>query len=139
MMLKYLIDECANSYIEYCKNDANTVIEKVIFNNPATIVFWSDGTKTVVKCSENDVYDPEKGLAMAVAKKFLGTNKSHSNYMNVFKKWLPKEEEMSDSFEDFRDSLIKNLVMNSYDPFEYFKDSLKNLAEIDSKFKGGRK
>ena len=121
--------------IEYCENDANTVIEKVIFNIPATIVFWSDGTKTVVKCSENDVYDPEKGLAMAVAKKFLGTNKSHSNYMDVFKKWLPKEEEMSDSFENFRDSFIKNLVMDSYDPFEYFRDSLKNLAKIDSSLK----
>lgn len=123
--------------IEYCENDANTVIEKVIFNNPATIVFWSDGTKTVVKCSENDVYDPEKGLAMAVSKKFLGTNKSHSNYMDVFKKWLPKEEDMSDSFEDFRDSIIKNLVMNSYDTFKYFRDSLKNLAEIDSSLKEG--
>ena len=64
-------------------------IKNVIFNDPATIVFWSDGTKTVVKCGENDIYDPEKGLAMAVAKKYLGTNKSHSNYMDEFKKWLP--------------------------------------------------
>ena len=64
-------------------------IKNVIFNDTATIVFWSDGTKTVVKCGENDIYDPEKGLAMAVAKKYLGTNKSHSNYMDEFKKWLP--------------------------------------------------
>lgn len=82
-------------------------IKNVIFNDTATIVFWSDGTKTVVKCGENDIYDPEKGLAMAVAKKYLGTNKSHSNYMDEFKKWLPKEEETSDPFEDFRDSLKK--------------------------------
>lgn len=40
-------------------------IKDVIFNRPATIVFWADNTKTVVKCSKNDVYDPEKGLAMA--------------------------------------------------------------------------
>jgi hypothetical protein len=71
-------------------------IKNVIFNEPATIVFWSDGTKTVVKCGENDIYDPEKGLAMAVAKKFLGTNKSKSNYLDEFKKWLPKEEEESE-------------------------------------------
>lgn len=25
-------------------------IKKVIFNDPATIVLWNDGTKTVVKC-----------------------------------------------------------------------------------------
>ena len=84
-----------------------TKIKNVIFNDPATIIFWSDGTKTVVKCGENDIYDPEKGLAMAVAKKYLGTNKSHSNYMDEFKKWLPKEEEPSDPFEDFRDSIKK--------------------------------
>lgn len=44
---------------------------RVIFNWPATIVFWSDGTKTVVKCAKFDNWDPEKGLAMAVMKKFL--------------------------------------------------------------------
>ena len=82
-------------------------IRKVIFNDPATIVFWSDGTKTVVKCGENDIYDPEKGLAMAVAKKCLGTNKSHSNYMDEFKKWLPKEEDLSNPIEDVVDSIKK--------------------------------
>ena len=46
---------------------ARTVIPKikdVIYNDPATIVFWEDGTKTVVKC-KNEKFDPEKGLAMA--------------------------------------------------------------------------
>ena len=66
------------------------VIEKVIFNEPATIVFWSDKTKTVVK-AENDTFDPEKGLAMAIAKKALG---NQGNYYNTFKKWLPKEPDM---------------------------------------------
>lgn len=82
--------------VEYNSMWKRTKIKNVIFNDPATIVFWSDGTKTVVKCGENDNYDPEKGLAMAVAKKFLGTNKSKSNYLDEFKKWLPKEEEESE-------------------------------------------
>lgn len=64
-------------------------IKKVIFNDPATIILWSDETKTVVKCGENDIYDPEKGLAMAIAKKALGNK---GNYYNEFKKWLPEEE-----------------------------------------------
>lgn len=75
--------------VEYNVMFKRAKIKNVIFNDSATIVFWSDGTKTVVKCGENDIYDPEKGLAMAVAKKYLGTNKSHSNYMEEFKKWLP--------------------------------------------------
>lgn len=85
-------------------------IEKVIFNDPATIVFWTDKTKTVVKCSETDIYDPEKGLAMAVAKKFIGTNKSHSNYMNEFKKWLPEEEELNQSIYSAGKCLVEGLA-----------------------------
>lgn len=46
--------------------------EKVIFNPPATIVFWSDGTKTVVKASNGDIFNEETGLAMALAKKVYG-------------------------------------------------------------------
>ena len=64
-------------------------IKNVIFNNPATIVFWKDGTKTVVKCQDGDEFDPEKGLAMAIAKKAYGNKGS---YCNKLKKWLPKEE-----------------------------------------------
>lgn len=64
-------------------------IKDVIFNDPATIVFWADGTKTVVQCQDGDIFDPEKGLAMAISKKALG-NKGH--YCNELKKWLLKDE-----------------------------------------------
>ena len=59
-------------------------IETVVFNDPATIVIWKDNTKTVVKCQEGDEFDPEKGLAMAIAKKALGNK---SNFNNTIKKW----------------------------------------------------
>ena len=93
-------------------------IKKVIFNPPATIVLWADGTKTVVKAQEytipiqtglelakdgnggfewvpdivevpdRDVFDPEKGLAMAIAKKVLGNK---GNYYDVFREWIPED------------------------------------------------
>ena len=63
-------------------------IKNVVFNPPATIVFWTDNSKTVVK-AENEIFDPEKGLAMAIAKKALGNK---GNYYETFKKWLPKTE-----------------------------------------------
>lgn len=66
-------------------------IKNVIFNDPATIVLWNDGTKTVVKAQGDDVYDPEKGLTMAIVKKLLG---NQGNYYNELKKWLPKEEKV---------------------------------------------
>lgn len=68
-------------------------IKDVIFNEPATIIIWKDGTKTVVKCQEGEGYDPEKGMAMAISKKALGNK---GNYCEVFKKWLPEEEKVND-------------------------------------------
>ena len=59
-------------------------IKKVIFHDPATIVYWADGSKTVVKAT-NEAYDPEKGLAMAISKRALGDK---GNYYEVFKKQL---------------------------------------------------
>lgn len=70
-------------------------IDKVIYNNPATIVFFKDGDKVVVKCSDKDTYDPEKGLAMALCKKMLG----YKEYKKTFKTHVP-DEEVRESFVD---------------------------------------
>ena len=61
-------------------------IDKVTFNGPKTIVEWKDGTKTIVNCNE-DSYDPEKGLAMAIVKKVFGNK---GNYYNTFRKAMEK-------------------------------------------------
>lgn len=69
---------------------AMSKIKNVIFNDPATIVFWNDGTKTVVKRGKDDTFDPEKGLAMAISKYFF----DNAGYFNdVFKKWIPEKGE----------------------------------------------
>ena len=44
----------------------------IIFNGAATIVFWTDGTKTVVKCKEGTEYNAEEGLRWCIIKKLLG-------------------------------------------------------------------
>lgn len=72
----------------YFTRELNNPIKRVIFNNPATIVIWKDGSKTVVKCQDGDTFDPEKGLAMAISRKFLGDT---YDYYDVFEKWLSKE------------------------------------------------
>ena len=63
-------------------------IRKVIFNDPATVVLWSDGTKTVVKCGPEDKFDTEKGLAMAIVKKMAGNDNS---FHKVFKQYPKKK------------------------------------------------
>ena len=68
-------------------------IKKAYFNDPVTVVIWADGTKTIVRCQEGDVYSKETGLALCIAKKALGNK---PNFNDVFHKWIPKEEETSD-------------------------------------------
>ena len=45
------------------------LIEKVTFSGPVTVVKWNDGTITRVRCAEGEIYDQEKGLLAAMAKK----------------------------------------------------------------------
>lgn len=59
------------------------------FCGPATVVEWSDGTKTVVKCGEEDTYDAEKGIALCIVKKVFGNT---GKYYDVIKKGLKEYE-----------------------------------------------
>lgn len=58
-------------------------IDRVIFHDPATIVYWEDGAKTVVK-AQNEKFDKEKGLLAAIAKKIYGNN---GNFNNIIKRF----------------------------------------------------
>ena len=78
-------------------------IEKVIFNNPATIVIWKDGTKTVVKCN-GEKFDQEKGLAMAISKRALAVG---NRYHKTFKEWCKAEDDFSEKIKN--DQRFKNI------------------------------
>lgn len=82
---------CAAITADIIKNIfISTKIKNVIFNDPATIVFWEDGSKTVVKADE-EPFDKEKGLAMAIAKKIYGNK---GNYYELFKKYCPDNDDI---------------------------------------------
>lgn len=81
-------------------------IKKVIFNDPYTIVIWSDTTKTIVK-AENEPFDPEKGLAMAISKYFF---ENQGYYYDVFKKWLPKKKDFVSKLVHVDDELEDKLA-----------------------------
>ena len=83
---------------EIGKRKTNTLpkIKKVIFNDPATIVLWDDGTKTIVKCSLDDTYSKWAGLAFCVCKKLMG-----DDFHKAFKYWC-KEDEIRSPIYDVR-------------------------------------
>lgn len=101
---EHRIDDHIGDALRYCANDVLSTqslfwhfipdIKDVIINPPATIIIWSDDTKTVVKCGEGETFDPEKGLAMAISKKVLG-----NKYMwhGKFNKWLKKYNKKEDN------------------------------------------
>jgi hypothetical protein len=65
-------------------------IESVEFINTTTIVHWNDGTKTVA-VARNEEFNDEKGLAMAIVKKFLGNyTKFDKAYKNAERKMVTK-------------------------------------------------
>lgn len=71
--------------------DSLTVLEtpkRVIFNPPATVVLWEDGTKTIAKCEPQETFDPEKGLMVALLKRIYGNRRFH----DIMEHNLPKED-----------------------------------------------
>lgn len=81
----YLFKQVLANKVRMMFEPREVFIKNVIFNEPATIVFWDDGTKTVVKCGKNEKFDKEKGLAMAISKKSMGNT---GRYYRLLKKWI---------------------------------------------------
>lgn len=62
-------------------------VDHIFYDDVATVVFWTDGTKTVVKCAEGTKYDEYAAFCIALAKKIYGNNsalkraiKNHARY-----------------------------------------------------------
>ena len=96
---------------------------KIIFNPPATVILWADGTKTVVKCGEHDEFDPEKGLVMAITKKLLGNK---GNYYNVIKNLLKEADYQFDEGDVYDLNIPRTVVKkirwrhrDDHDPLKY--------------------
>lgn len=71
-----------NSLISIC-------IKDVRFSPPATIVFWSDNTKTVVKAQNGEPFDAEKGLMACIIKRITGNT---GRYNELFKKYIKEDK-----------------------------------------------
>lgn len=92
----------------YCKCNLNPydyTPKRIIYNNPATIVFWKDGTKTVVKKNEKEKYNSYNAFCAALAKKIYGTN-SEVNRI-VRSGYNQKVAEGQKKFADFKKKVEK--------------------------------
>lgn len=87
-------------------NDKFVFITKVIYNKPATIVFWSDNTKTVSKCAEADEYNKEAGLLMCFMKKMLSNDYVH----DLLEEWAQPDKNVVTLKDLRKDARAKKLI-----------------------------
>lgn len=84
------------------------VINRVIVNDPAVVVFWSDDTKTIGKCIDGDEFNPEIGLSMAISRKYYELI-GFPNPRSAFKNQLKIAEDRSAKTKEKRDRKTKLL------------------------------
>ena len=95
-------------------------VEKVIFKDPVTVVFWKDGTRTTVKCTGDEKYDPEKGLAMAAIKKMLGNKYDYYNdvqeVVEMFTITEPEKESVKETKKTTKSDTSKKKAAKKTEP-----------------------
>lgn len=65
--------------------------KKYIINKNAVILFWKDGTKTIIKRNKKDKYNKKLGFLIAFFQKYSGLSKNQANkYLNNL---IDEEEE----------------------------------------------
>jgi len=67
------------------------LIEKITFSGPVTVIKWSDGTITRVRCADDEEYDKEKGVLAAMAKKLY---ENTNIFVEELYNWCLEEEEI---------------------------------------------
>ena len=77
----------AKRFLDFLKKNGNNIpqVKQIIFNDPATIVYWQDGTKTVVKTMHGDTFNEEYGVAMAYMKKMFGSSTGFKKLVAKYK------------------------------------------------------
>ena len=110
------VKRASNAIDQYAKNlkDFGTYkipeVREIRYNGPATIVFWEDNTKTVVKMQPGEVYyDPDKAFAMAVCKKLFGNkfNRHLTKAQKAFDKyWEAEYEKEREKFDNIIEKFL---------------------------------
>ena len=62
----------ASKKMKYIPTMSEIPISRVTYSGDTTVVFFTDGTKTTVKCSSNDTYDRQTAIVYALVKRLFG-------------------------------------------------------------------
>ena len=109
-----IADYCVNDVLATIKlaetkNFYSLNVSKIIFNPPATIVFWEDGTKTVVKCAAEDEFNEYYGFLAALGKKVYENNSQIKKLIDKKAEWHENKKGEKDIPDDSMNSFGKVL------------------------------
>ena len=110
-------DNALKDYDADITSDILDDIKQVIFNDPATIVTFSDGTKVCVKANENDKFSKEVGLMYALVKRLYANDVDENGYL--------KSTGLGEK--------INKIIKNAVDQKKIEADKKKKLAEKKQK------
>lgn len=105
-------------------------IQRIIFNPPATIIFWDDGTKTVVKCMKDQPYEKYAGFAAACLKKMFGSTSRAKAIMELCDDELVHPKKVADEPEKPK---TKPKTINVEQLINAFVSGIKQAAEEKEK------
>jgi hypothetical protein len=109
-------------------------IENVIYNGNVTTVIWADGTKTIVRPSMGDAFDPEVGLAMAITQELFGSRSQFVKFVtkkiNEAGKRKPSRKSVRKEFYVWPDNHLELDSMLESSEKLILANQAKNAAEI---------
>ena len=133
-------DKCGYCSEEITEDDLDwrlPNVTRIVFQEPATVVFWSDGTKTVVKCAEGQQFDRYAGFCAAVCKKLFGTTAIAKEIMETFdtENWKRYAEEAKNAAkekameEEKKKAEKKHADSMGYVSYSDLSEAYKNMSE----------
>ena len=79
MLSTKLYEEMADWFEKSLVQSTFALPKQYIINDGATILFWKDGTKTIVKRSKDEKFDKRLGFLTAYFQKHCGMSKTKAN------------------------------------------------------------
>lgn len=118
---KEILSKMATINVAKTKNFYSLNVSKIIFNPPATIVFWEDGTKTVVKCSAEDEFSEYYGFLAALGKKAYENNNQIKKLIDKKAEWHENKKNKKDIPDDSTNSsteVLEYLCTGVFDRYD---------------------
>lgn len=111
---------------------------KVIYNPPATIIIWPLGNKTVVKCCEDDIYDPMTGFLLCCLKHYIGADDDPAKFRRFLKDFGPKPEQHDSADIDIQETCAKLNIAASRAALSIGDAAVRILDAITNAFGGNK-